>query len=65
MGLNAGGNANTNSAKLNRVNLDYTNNKHNSKTKVLATLGRGNIQTSLTQPDDDTSMNEPLIEALR
>jgi hypothetical protein len=38
IGLNAGGNANTNSAKLNRVSLDYTNNKHNSKTKVLATL---------------------------
>jgi hypothetical protein len=35
IGLNAGGNANTNSAKLNRVSLDYTNNKHNSKTKVL------------------------------
>jgi hypothetical protein len=31
IGLNAGGNANTNSAKLNRVSLDYTNNKHNSK----------------------------------
>ncbi|VVM20737.1 hypothetical protein BSPWISOXPB_945 [uncultured Gammaproteobacteria bacterium] len=44
IGLNAGGNANTNSAKLNRVSLDYTNNKHNSKTKVLATLGSGNIQ---------------------
>jgi hypothetical protein len=40
IGLNAGGNANTNSAKLNRVSLDYTNNKHNSKTKVLATLGK-------------------------
>jgi hypothetical protein len=25
IGLNAGGNANTNSAKLNRVSLDYTN----------------------------------------
>jgi hypothetical protein len=37
-------NANTNSAKLNRVSLDYTNNKHNSKTKVLAPLGSGNLQ---------------------
>jgi hypothetical protein len=26
------------------VSIDYTNNKHNSKTKVLATLGSGNIQ---------------------
>jgi hypothetical protein len=39
----------TNSAKLNRVSLDYTNNKHNSKTKVLATLGSGNIQMPSTQ----------------
>jgi tryptophan synthase beta subunit len=48
IGLNAGANANTNSAKLNRVSLDYTNNKHNSKTKVLATLGSGNIQIALS-----------------
>jgi hypothetical protein len=52
IGLNAGGNgnANTNSAKLNRVSLDYTNNKHNSKTKVLATLGSGNIQIADITP---------------
>ncbi|VVM22973.1 hypothetical protein BSPWISOXPB_7402 [uncultured Gammaproteobacteria bacterium] len=33
IGLNAGGNANTNSAKLNRVSLDYTNNKQILKPK--------------------------------
>ncbi|VVM23876.1 hypothetical protein BSPWISOXPB_11062 [uncultured Gammaproteobacteria bacterium] len=56
IGLNAGGNANTNSAKLNRVSLDYTNNKHNSKTKVLATLGSGNIQIA----DIDQNNSNPI-----
>ncbi|VVM18233.1 hypothetical protein BSPWISOXPB_562 [uncultured Gammaproteobacteria bacterium] len=58
IGLNAGGNANTNSAKLNRVSLDYTNNKHNSKTKVLATLGSGNIQ--IADIDQNNSNPSPI-----
>ncbi|VVM24639.1 hypothetical protein BSPWISOXPB_11202 [uncultured Gammaproteobacteria bacterium] len=58
IGLNAGGNANTNSAKLNRVSLDYTNNKHNSKTKVLATLGSGNIQIADIDQNNSNSKSK-------
>ena len=33
-----------NSTSINNASINYTNNKHNAKTKVLATLGNGNIQ---------------------
>ncbi|VVM25867.1 hypothetical protein BSPWISOXPB_6178 [uncultured Gammaproteobacteria bacterium] len=64
IGLNAGGNANTNSAKLNRVSLDYTNNKHNSKTKVLATLGSGNIQIADIDQSNSNSKSNPSLNPI-
>ncbi|WP_428087233.1 hemagglutinin repeat-containing protein [Candidatus Thioglobus sp.] len=44
-----------NQTSIDKVGLDYANSKTNSKTKVLATLGQGNIQIADINQDDANS----------
>jgi hypothetical protein len=41
------------------------NDTNASKIRVLSSVAFSAIMKQLTQPDEDTSMNEPLIEVLR
>ena len=45
----------TTNTSIDKVGLDYANSKTNSKTKVLATLGQGNIQIADINQDDANS----------
>jgi outer membrane lipopolysaccharide assembly protein LptE/RlpB len=53
LGINLGGAVEK--AKITNVGIDYSNDKTNSKTKTLATLGSGNIQIG-NQEDSETRM---------
>ena len=48
-------NGNTNTS-IDKVSIDYSNDKTNSKTKVLATLGQGNIQLTGDEQDSSTKL---------
>ncbi|WP_428095814.1 hypothetical protein [Candidatus Thioglobus sp.] len=47
------------STSIDKVGLDYTKDKTNSKTKVLATLGQGNIQIAdMTDANSSTTLTQ-------